>query len=142
MSYHIEYLDADSHEDTVLVALVAGNISLVDRQSVGRASRCEPLACWARWLSSLGSSIRLSVRILKPTVAKTIAWIERSVSASLAIICKYVGGDKIQYLNGLIQLGEQKFTSRHTAILAAADREYFREYPIGSDTFVYDSTFR
>lgn len=142
---HIEQIlliDDEPMLATMLSSLIAGNISFIDRSSGARSARCKPLPFWADWLSRLGSSIRLRLVTLKPTLSKTIAWIERSVSSSLALVCKYIGGDSIQYLYGLIKLGEQKFTARHETILKAAKREYFREYPIGPDSFVYDSTFQ
>lgn len=152
--YELEYKNAIANEIAKAIAMMNTNETLtellsgiivksakfIDRSDGNRADRCAVLPFWQKWIDRFGTDgIKLSPPRKTPTLSRSIAWVERSVSATLAMICKYVGGDKVAYLKGLIQAGEEKFGARHEAILKACKKEVIREYPV-ENGYVYDMT--
>ena len=68
---------------------------------------------------------------------RAIAWLERSVAGTLAMVSQYVGSDKISYIRSLAAAGRERMGARHTSMLNAARLEPTREYPIEGG-FVYE----
>ena len=68
---------------------------------------------------------------------RAIAWLERSVAATLAMVSEYVGADKIAYIRSLAAAGRERMGARHTSMINAAKLEPTREYPI-ENGFVYE----
>jgi Replication initiation factor len=152
--YEIEYKNAMANEIATVIAMMNTNetltemlsaiivksVDFIERSEGKQAVRCSRLPFWQKWIDRFGTDgIKLSPPRKTPTLSRSIAWVERSVSATLAMICKYVGGDKVAYLKGLIQAGEEKFGARHEAILKACKKEVIREYPV-ENGYVYDMT--
>jgi DNA relaxase NicK len=117
MNHLILCIDDEELLIRMIASNIAGNISFIDRSDEPRANRCYELSWWERFTDRLGSSIRLSLPKIVPTIQKSINWIENKVSASLAMVAQYYGTDKIEYIKKLIQRGEHKLTNRHQAIL-------------------------
>ena len=117
----------------MISGLLAGNISFISRAGEARASRCSPLPFWSAWLLKFSEPIRFGVAKIELTIERSISWVERSVSATLAMISHYAGADKLDYLKHLIKIGREKMGSRHYAILESSDREPIKQYP-GEDS--------
>ncbi len=128
----------DATLSSMICELIVGNISFIDRASGCRASRCAPLPFWHDFVTRMGGKgIRLSPSIIKPTMERAIAWLERSVAGTLAMVSEYVGADKIAYIRSLAAAGRERMGARHTSMLQAAKLEPTREYPI-ENGFVYE----
>jgi hypothetical protein len=121
---------------------ILSNYKFIDRSGPPgpgniRASRSPILPFWEDFVSRMGGSgVRLPQPKIVSCIQKSIAWVERSVASTLAMISQYVGGDRIAYLKHLIKLGDEKMGSRHQTILKVSRREPVREYPI-EDGYVY-----
>jgi Replication initiation factor len=121
--------------------LIIGHYKFIDRSGGARSSRCDFLPFWDAFVQRMGGSgIRLALPKIESTVQKSIAWVERSVVATLAMICKYTGGDKLAYLRYLVQIGEEKMSARHETIIKVSSREPDREYPT-DEGWVWVSNF-
>ena len=122
----------------MICALIVGNTKFIDRTSGDRLSRSAPLPFWQDFVTRMGGKgVRLSPPTIKPTMGRTIAWLERSVAAALAMVSEFTGADKIAYLRSLAAAGRERMGARHTSMLNAARLEPTREYPI-ENGFVYE----
>ena len=126
--------DGDELLSNMISGLLAGNISFISRSCAARASRCDQLPFWSDWLSKFSEPIRFGVAKIELTIQRSIGWIERSASATLAMISEYTGSDKIDFIKHLIKIGKEKMSARHYAILGSSRREPIRQYP-GEDCF-------
>ena len=123
---------------SLICALIIGNTAFVDRTNADRLSRSVPLPFWQDFVTRMGGKgTRLSPPIIKPTMERAIAWLERSVAGTLAMVSQYVGSDKISYIRSLAAAGRERMGARHTSMLNAARLEPTREYPIEGG-FVYE----
>lgn len=115
---HLTYcIDDEEMLTRMISANIAGNVTFIDKSNQSRAHRCEMLPWWKEFTDRLGSSIRLSVPKIVPTIQRSIDWIEHSVSATLAMVSQYYGIDKIEFIKQLIDRGTKKLTNRHQTIL-------------------------
>ena len=128
----------DETLSSMICALIIGNTSFIDRTNADRASRSAPLPFWQDFVTRMGGrGVRLSPPTIKPTMDRAIAWLERSVAATLAMVSEYVGADKIAYIRSLAAAGRERMGARHTSMINAARLEPTREYPI-ENGFVYE----
>jgi len=123
---------------SMICELIIGNTAFIDRTSADRLSRSAPLPFWHDFVTRMGGKgLKLSPPTIKPTMERAIAWLERSVAGTLAMVSEYVGADKIAYIRSLAAAGRQRMGARHTSMLQAAKLEPTREYPI-ENGFVYE----
>ena len=128
----------DETLSSMLCALIIGKTAFIDRTNADRLSRSVPLPFWQDFVTRMGGKgIRLSPPTIKPTMERAIAWLERSVAGTLAMVSQYVGADKISYIRSLAAAGRERMGARHTSMLNAARLEPTREYPI-ENGFVYE----
>lgn len=150
--YEVEFKNAVSHEvasmlcnttdEDVLLLLIAaniaGNIKFIDRTVSVRADQCPMLPFWKDFVDRLGSSIRLSIPIIVPTIKRSIDWLETRVAATLAMVSRYYGYSQMELFKRLELLGMKKQTARHESILDAAAREPSRTITFSDDSFTVD----
>lgn len=128
----------DATLSSMICEFIVGNIAFIDRTSGSRASRSAPLPFWQDFVTRMGGKgVRLSPPTIRPTMERTIAWLERSVAGTLAMVSEYVGADKVAYIRSLAAAGRERMGARHTSMLNAARLEPTREYPI-ENGFVYE----
>ena len=139
IAHAIAKCDNDEILSSMISGLLAGNISFISRTGEARASRCSPLPFWSAWLLKFSEPIRFGVAKIELTIERSISWVERSVSATLAMISHYTGADKLDYLKHLIKIGREKMSSRHYAILESSDREPIRQYPGENSHYTIDN---
>lgn len=97
-----------------LGALVGGAISFVDRSSGdGHLERLPLLAWWADILQVLGR-VRVRAGRLKVSLERVRAWLEKQVSASLAVCREAYGG---AWLGEVLATGERRMGDRHRDLL-------------------------
>lgn len=125
--------DDDEILSNMISGLLAGNIAFISRDATTRASRCEPLRFWSEWLTKFAEPIRFGVAKIELTIERSIAWVEKSVAATLAMISHYTGADKLDYFKYLVKIGREKMGAKHYAILESSSREPIRQYP-GEDS--------
>ena len=129
--------------DTVLAknisSLIVGGLDFIDKSSGDRYCRREFLPFWADFVSRMGGErLKLSPPKIKPTMERAIAWLERSVAGTLAMVSEYVGAANVMsYIRSLSAAGRERMGPRHTSMLKAAKLEPTREYPI-ENGFVYE----
>ncbi len=134
----IAKMKVDETLSSLICELIIGNTAFIDRSNADRLSRSAPLPFWHDFVTRMGGKgTRLSPPIIKPTMERSIAWLERSVAGTLAMVSQYVGADKFSYIRSLAALGIEKMGARHTSMLSAAKLEPTREYPI-ENGFVYE----
>lgn len=150
--YETEYKGAVAHEiagilcnttdeevlGLLIAANIAGNISFIDRTRSVRADQCPMLDWWAKFIDRLGSSIRLSIPVILPTIKRSIEWLEERVSATLAMVSEYYGYSELELFKRLQSIGVKRQTSRHRALLEAASRESSRCITLSDDSFILD----
>jgi len=123
---------------SMICEFIIGNTAFIDRTSADRLSRSAPLPFWHDFVTRMGGKgTKLSPPTIKPTMERAIAWLERSVAGTLAMVAQYVGSDKIAYIRSLAAAGRERMGVRHTSMLNAAKLEPTREYPI-ENGFVYE----
>ena len=106
-------LDLDSVLDFIS-KLICGSVDFIDRSLGVRAARCPRLPWWEDFINIMGGVICWSVPRLVRTIEKTIKWVEKQVSSSLAVIseCKGIHWFK-NWLEKSIDVGHRRFKSSH-----------------------------
>ena len=110
-------LDLNSDVQTVVLtvaSLTMGQIDFIDRvNNEGRADRAERLPWWQSLMGFVGDRFRVTVPKLKPTIERSIAWVQKQVAQTLATIKTALGPVKFnQLLTELIAKGKQNISSQ------------------------------
>ena len=113
-------LNDESMLSTMMGALIAGNISFIDKSNEDRVERCAMMPWWKTFTDRLGSSMRLSVPKIIPTIQRSIDWLRHKVAPSLAMVRKFYGNEKDRFMDDLFRIGDNKLTKRHQTILESS----------------------
>ena len=110
-------LPLSSDEQTVslvVASLAMGQVDFIDRENNnGRSDRAERLPWWQKVMNFVGDRFRVTVPKFKPTIERSIAWIQKQVAQTLATIKIALGPVKFnQLLSELIVKGKQNISSQ------------------------------
>ena len=108
-----------------LANTAAGHIGFRDRSSGDKnVSRLPLLQWWANFLNDLEAvPLKFPVEIIKTSLDKKIAWLEKSVSRSLATVAnsfKFLDEEPMEFVEFLLRLGNEKqdrFTKASSKVL-------------------------
>jgi DNA relaxase NicK len=93
-----------------------GAIELVDRGADVNISRCPRLSWWDEFCCRVGTAIRYKVESLPSTIFRSMEWISRSVTTTIATIFEAMGADLGRmWLDREISKGATRLDSRHWA---------------------------
>lgn len=139
---HLCYASDDEEVLSSLIgAYIAGNISFVDRSSSGskkNVDRCSMLDFWKDFTDRLGSSVRLSLPAVVPSLQRSIEWLETRVSATLAMISEYFGFNEFELFKRLKKIGRERMGPRHYNLLETCSREPYKVLTLSDDSFMME----
>lgn len=101
--------------DTVL-GILAKKIDFRDKHSNNNITRRDRLAFWDKFLHQ-AAALKVEIKKVVHKIDKVIDWVAESVSASLATLQAYFADDFLDYLKGLLDLGQAKMKRRHFKLL-------------------------
>lgn len=99
--------------------IIAGHLqAFVDFRELSEDHHTERRPVMAWWAELLGAVVKAETYVLKVarTIEDKLAWLEKGVSATLALAMKHWKGD-IEHLYRLLHIGENKLRPKHLALL-------------------------
>lgn len=108
----------------VIGGLVVGSLDFVDRSSGDRLERQDRLVWWRDFVDEVGSRICLSVARARPSLERTLEWVKRQVSPSLALIADVLGGFDKHLLARWKDEARQRYTETHRKRISVASSEW------------------
>lgn len=101
--------------DTVL-GILAKKIDFRDKHSNNNITRRDRLPFWDKFLHQ-AAALKVEIKKVVHKIDKVIDWVAESVAASLATLQAYFADDFLDYLKGLLDLGQAKMKRRHFKLL-------------------------
>jgi hypothetical protein len=131
----MELQEFDGMASVFLASLVTGSVDFVDVENAPegeRYDRLERLPFWQSIIDDCGGSLRLSPARSKPTLQRTLLWIKRQVSRSLAVVRKGYGHQVFyKWLDSTLGDAEKRFTSYHQSVVVAVQNEISKDmFPV------------
>jgi hypothetical protein len=135
LSLGMELQEFDGMASLFLASLVTGSVDFVDAENASpgeRYDRLERLPFWQSMIDDCGGSLRLSPARSKPTLQRTLLWIKRQVSRSLAVVRKAYGHQVFyKWLDSTLRDGEKRFDSYHQSVVVAVQNEISKDmFPV------------
>lgn len=103
-------------QSQLLSGAVLGSIDFLDRQRPNggieeNLSRCQRLDWWQEFIDRIGSRIKLTSPPRKRALQRSLDWIDRQVSPTIALLKELFGAGFYTYLDQKIEQGKDRLTA-------------------------------